>query len=89
MAFLKAFLAENFPEIKVIEPEGTYLVWLDFRELGLCDKELEERIIYKAGLWLDSGAIFGKTGAGFQRINLATCRATLQEALERLLKIKE
>ena len=89
LEFLKTFLQENLPEIKVIEPEGTYLVWLDFRRLGLEEKELEYRILHKAGLWLDSGAIFGKAGEGFERINLATSRAILKEALERLLRVKE
>ena len=89
LEFLKAYLKEHFPEVKVIEPEGTYLVWLDFRELGVCDRELEDLIVNKAGLWLDGGSIFGKTGEGFQRINLATNRSTLKEALDRLLKIRE
>lgn len=89
LEFMKAFLKENLPEVRVIEPEGTYLVWLDFRGLGYCDSVLEDLIIHKAGLWLDSGAIFGKAGAGFQRINLATSRSTLHEALVRLAKIRE
>ena len=69
--------------------EGTYLVWLDFREIGLSVDELEDLIIYKAGLWLDSGKIFGKAGEGFQRINVACPRATLTEALERIKKALE
>jgi cystathionine beta-lyase len=59
-------------------------VWLSFRSLGLCDQALSDLIIHRAKLWLDDGAIFGKKGSGFQRINLATSRATLTEALERL-----
>ena len=66
------------------EPEGTYLVWLDFRNLQLTDEELEDLIIHKAGLWLDSGAIFGKSGQGFQRINVACPRQTLTKALDQL-----
>lgn len=81
---MKEYLAKELPEVKVIEPEGTYLVWLDFREFGLCGEELSERIVQKARLWLDDGHIFGKTGTGFERINLATSRSTLKEALERL-----
>ena len=84
--FLRDYLKEELPQVKLIEPEGTYLVWLDFRGLGLSGKELEDLIIHKAGLWLDSGAIFGEAGQGFQRINIATSRATLTEALERLKK---
>jgi cystathionine beta-lyase len=67
--------------------EGTYLIWLDFKEYGLDDKELNRRILHDAGLWLDGGSIFGKDGEGFQRINIACPRATLQEALDRLKKI--
>ena len=69
------------------ELEGMYLVWLDFRDTGLDVDELEDLIIHKAGLWLDSGKIFGKAGEGFQRINVACPRATLTEALERIRKV--
>jgi cystathionine beta-lyase len=82
--FLRNFLAEKLPKIKLIEPEGTYLVWLDFRELNLSPTELENLIINKAKLWLDSGTIFGKLGEGFQRVNIACTRATLQQALIQL-----
>ncbi|MCC8182197.1 MAG: pyridoxal phosphate-dependent aminotransferase [Clostridiales bacterium] len=84
IAWLKAYLSRELPEIRMIEPEGTYLVWLDFRELGLTGPELERLIVHKAKLWLDSGAIFGPAGEGFQRINVACPRATLEQALERL-----
>ena len=84
LGFLKAFVEEYLPQIHVIEPEGTYLVWLDFRELGLNERELQDLIVNKAKLWLDDGYIFGKQGAGFQRINLATSRSILREALERI-----
>ena len=84
LKFLKEYIAKELPEVEVIEPQGTYLVWLSFRSLGLCDQALSDLIIHRAKLWLDDGAIFGKQGSGFQRINLATSRATLTEALERL-----
>jgi len=82
--FVRQYLNNELPQIKLIEPEGTYLIWLDFRELGLCERELEDLIVNKAKLWLDSGAIFGKMGVGFQRINIATNRKLLDEALERI-----
>jgi cystathionine beta-lyase len=90
--FLKDFLAENIPEVKVIPLEGTYLVWLDFSKWQLnksvrTQKELDELIINKAGLWLDSGTIFGIEGEGFQRINIACPRETLAIALEKLCLI--
>ena len=89
LSFLKQYLCLNFPEVNVIEPEGTYLVWLDLRKLGLSDRELEDRIVHTAKLWLDGGAIFGPPGAGFQRINIATGRSVLKEALDRLCRIRE
>ncbi len=85
-AFLRAFLAERLPQIKLVEPEGTYLAWLDCSGLGLEPAALEDLIVNKAKLWLDSGAIFGQAGAQFQRVVLACPRATLKEALERLEK---
>lgn len=82
--FAKNYIEENCPKIKVIVPEGTYLLWLDFSGFGLTDKEINERILNKAKVWLDSGSIFGKEGEKFQRINCATPRAILKEALERI-----
>lgn len=84
IAYTKSYIEKEIPRIKMIEPEGTYLVWIDFRGLNLKNGELEELIVDKAGLWLDSGAIFGPAGRGFQRINVACPRATLTEALQRL-----
>ena len=84
ISFTKKFLEERIPKVKMLEPEGTYLVWVDFRALGLSNQELEDLIIHKAGLWLDSGAIFGVAGEGFQRINVACPRVTLQTALEKI-----
>lgn len=82
--FMKRYLSEKIPKIKMSEPEGTYLVWLDFREFGLSEKELETLIVKKAGLWLDGGTMFGDMGRGFQRINAACPRKTLEQALYRL-----
>lgn len=84
LELLRDFVHSRLPGVELVEPEGTYLAWLDFRSLGLSNDALEELIVQKAGLWLDSGTLFGEEGEGFQRINLACCRALLQEALERL-----
>lgn len=84
IVYMKSYIEKNIPVIKVREPEGTYLVWLDFRSLSLSNRDLDELLVKKAGLWLDSGALFGPAGEGFQRINAACPRATLKEALERL-----
>jgi cystathionine beta-lyase len=82
--FLRSFLREKLPQIKLVEPEGTYLVWLDCSALGLDDKTLEDFIVNEAGLWLDSGTMFGAGGEGFQRINIACPRAVLHKALTQL-----
>ena len=85
--FTRAYLQEHLPRVKMTKLEGTYLVWLDFRNYGLTDKELDEKILNQAGLWLDSGAVFGKCGEGFQRINIACPRKTLHQALDRLIDV--
>lgn len=82
--FLREFLQTRLPEVKLIEPEGTYLVWLDFGSLGLTEEQREELLTKKAGIWLDSGAIFGAAGEGFERINIACPRSILKDALERI-----
>ena len=84
LRFAGEFVRNRLPGVKMKEPEGTYLMWLDFSGTGLKPDELEERIIHQAHLWLDSGSIFGKPGEGFQRINAACPRSILREALERL-----
>ncbi|SFA83556.1 cystathione beta-lyase [Acetitomaculum ruminis DSM 5522] len=84
--FAKDYVNKNLKGVKVIELEGTYLLWLDFRDLNFSVGELENLIINEAKLWLDSGKMFGKPGEGFQRINLACPRKTLTEALTRLKK---
>lgn len=85
--YVKKYVEEYMPGVKVIDGEGTYLVWLDFRGTGIGAEELEHRIIYNAKLWLDSGKIFGKTGLGFQRINVAAPRKIVAECLKRLREI--
>ena len=82
--YMREYVDRELPDIKMIEPEGTYLVWLDFRKLGLTENKLENLIVNRAGLWLDAGAVFGKCGEGFERINVACTRELLVTALDRL-----
>lgn len=82
--FIRMFLREQLPNIQLIEPEGTYLIWLDCRKLGMSDNELDRFIVHEAGLWLDNGSMFGSEGEGFQRINIACPRATLEKAFTQL-----
>jgi cystathionine beta-lyase len=78
----------RLPELQLVEPEGTYLPWVNFSKLGLSVSELDSRIVERAKLWLDSGVIFGAGGAGFQRFNIAVPRSTLRQALKQLENIR-
>ncbi len=82
--YAKACIAANLPGARVVDPEGTYLLWVDFSGYGLSPEELEHRIVDRAKLWLDAGEIFGSETALFERFNLATQRSTVEEAMERL-----
>lgn len=82
--YVREFLHKKLPQLKLVEPEGTYLVWIDFSSLGLTEEKLEDLIINKAKLWLDKGTMFGPEGKNFQRINLACHRETLVLALTQL-----
>lgn len=82
--FAKKYIEENASQIKVLVPEGTYLLWLDFSNTGLSDSEINDRVLNKAKVWLDSGSMFGKEGEKFQRINCATPRIILEDALKRI-----
>jgi len=82
--FVRTFLAANVPGVKLVEPEGTYLLWLDFRELGLDAKELARFLAGEAKLALNAGYWFGREGAGFARMNIACPRSVLAEAMARL-----
>jgi len=82
--FVTAFLREHLPFIKATEMEGTYLLWLDFRVLGLDKDVLEERMRKGAYIFADEGYIFGRGGEGFERLNLACPRRVLAAAMERL-----
>ena len=85
--FVRSFLKNNLPKVRFIEPEGTYLLWLDFSAYGYTDSELDDIIVNKAKLWLDRGTMFGKEGEFYQRINIATPQPLLKEALERLQRV--
>ena len=85
--FVKQYVEEQLPGVNMVEHEGTYLVWLDFRGTGLSVEELDDKIINQAKLWLDSGKIFGSCGEGFQRINVACPRKVLEEAMERIKNV--
>lgn len=84
--FVRKFVKENLPKASLIEPEGTYLLWLDFSDYAYSDEELDDLIVNKAKVWLDRGTMFGTEGNCYQRINIATPLPILKEALERISK---
>jgi cystathionine beta-lyase len=84
LRYLDEYVRDNIPQISVIPPEGTYLVWLDCRRLGLGKWDLKHLMLKEARVYLDEGFIFGPEGEGFERINIACPRSILGEALERI-----
>lgn len=84
LKYVRSFIGKELPGVRLIEPEGTYLIWVDFSGLGLSDEELEDLIVDKAHLWLDPGSIFGPETAQFQRFNIACPRKTLEQAFDQL-----
>lgn len=80
---VKDFINEKMPEVKIIEPESTYLLWIDFREWNLAQDELI-KMFENEGVKLNSGTNYGEVGRGFVRMNIATQTAILQEALDKM-----
>ena len=82
--FMEKYFAENIPQIRMIRPEGTYLVWLDCRALGMDSASLHRFIADRARVYLENGAVFGTGGEGFLRMNIAAPRKVVEEALRRM-----
>ncbi|MBQ9210591.1 MAG: pyridoxal phosphate-dependent aminotransferase [Clostridia bacterium] len=82
--FFRESLKKELPQLQLIEPQGTYFAWVDFRDTGLTGPEVNNLVSKKAKLWLDAGDLFGQEGAGFQRFVLATQRETLAQAVSQL-----
>jgi len=78
------YFENNIPQIKVIKPQATYLLWLDCRSLGMDDITLRDFIRETVKVGMDDGFLFGAGGSGFQRMNIACPRSILQEALQRI-----
>jgi cystathionine beta-lyase len=78
------YINKNIPEIKIRKPEGTYLMWLDCRGLGMTQKQLNEFMTKRAKLAMNPGDLFGEEGSGFMRLNAATSRLILQQAMRNL-----
>ena len=84
MQYAKAFIEENLPKAVVVDPDGTYLLWVDFSAYGFTKEELEHLIVDEAKLWLDSGAIFGPETKQFERFNLGCPRSVVEQAMKQL-----
>lgn len=80
------FFREQLPKVKIMEPEGTYLLWLDFSEYDLSDKELEERFVHKGKVVLNTGVSYGPSGKQHMRLNVACPRVVLEEGLNRIVR---
>jgi cysteine-S-conjugate beta-lyase len=84
--YVEDYLKTHLPEIKLIGPEGTYLLWLDCRAMKMSDSELNHFFIYKANLGLSSGTLFGQAGSGFMRMNIGAPKQVIAIALENIVK---
>lgn len=84
--FVDDYLKANIPQIQIMKPEASFLIWLDCREMNLSQPELENFFIQKAKLALNSGTMFGREGEGFMRLNVGCPQITLEKALENLKK---
>jgi cystathionine beta-lyase len=84
--FVEQYLIEYLPKIKLIKPEGTYLLWLDCRKLGMSDTQLHHFFINEAGVGMSPGTLFGEGGHGFMRMNIGTPRHIITTALENIRK---
>ena len=84
LALVRDFCKNRVPQIQLVEPEGTYLAWLDCRELGMTDDELMAFFSNEAKVWLDPGTHSGEQGSGFMRFNLGSSRSVIAQALDQI-----
>jgi cystathionine beta-lyase len=82
--FMRNYIKENIPGMKIMEPDATYLIWLDFRDMDIDSEEFHKILLEDGKVWLDEGYMFGEVGKGFERINIACPRDTLKEGLDRI-----
>ncbi len=86
LEFADRFMRENIPGMKLVKPEGTYIPFVDCRGMGMDPQALADFLMYKAGVAMNAGTMFGPEGAGFARLNVATPRALLEEGLGRIAR---
>ena len=86
---VRDYLADHLPDIRMIEPDGTYLLWLDCRGLDMSDAELREFFVHRAHVGMNPGITFGAGGSGFMRMNIASPRSVILDALKRISRAFE
>jgi cystathionine beta-lyase len=84
--FAAKFIAQEIPQIKLIKPEATYLLWLDCRELGMNDAQLRDFFVRSCKVGMNPGTVFGEGGSGFMRMNIGTRNALIVDALSSIKK---
>ncbi|MBS4162186.1 cystathionine beta-lyase, partial [Klebsiella pneumoniae] len=84
MEEVRSFLARELPEVKMMTPDASYLIWLDCRGLGLSDQELKQKLLHKGKLILEPGPKYGPGGEGFVRMNVGCSLSVVKEGLNRL-----
>ncbi len=84
--YVKDYCARMIPEIIPVQPEATYMIWLDCRKFGMTGKELQNFFVHKAGIGMNEGSAFGPGGEGFMRMNLGTTHSTVIKAMEQIEK---
>ncbi len=87
LSYVENFIKEKMPKIKFNKPMGTYLIWLDFKAYGMEEKEILQKIADEAHIILEGGSMFGDSGNGFIRMNIACPKKVIVEAMDRLQKV--
>ncbi len=86
LEFAQAYISQYLPEVRIIKPEGTYLLWLDFNHVGIKSSQLKKKLLTEGKVAISDGRVFGPGGIGFQRVNLACPRSLLEEGLQRIVQ---
>jgi len=84
--FVKNYCSKMIPEIIPVQPEATYMIWLDCRKLGMSGKDLQNFFVTKAGIGMNEGSTFGPGGEGFMRMNIGATHQTVMRAMEQIEK---
>ena len=86
ISFTKEFINSRMPQLRIIEPEATFMLWIDFRDTGIADSDMRKLLVEKAQLGLSNGILFGEEGSGFQRLNIGCPRSLLEKGLDQLYR---